>query len=348
MNKQEFYNAFKKGVTCAITCLIIFFSAIFCFYAGYKLGRERVLDCETNIVNTSNVQTQSLQPCEVNNSFYNFVSGVFTIPVSCVSDDSTSGTLSTMYSNDFSFLSFSVSISNQSGVASYSISLIGLYFYTKSVNLVPIAPDYTPKIVDLPTADNRPQNVNTFWGYAGAHTIFAYLAEPNFGTTPITRVVVEHSSMFSEGVYGTAVSFYDGNSHCLLFHFPYSNDVFQKYFVPSRTIYVLENLADNDFYDAGYMNGYDAGNLAGQSTGYNNGYSVGDRVGYNRGYDAGINAGTQYSFSSLLTAVIDAPVHVFIDLLNFEIMGYNLLNLVVGLLTFAIIVLILKLVLGGK
>ena len=70
--------------------------------------------------------------------------------------------------------------------------------------------------------------------------------------------------------------------------------------------------------------------------------------GFRQGYDNGLNEQDVYTFGNLLTAVIDAPVGVFISMLDFNIMGFNLLNLVVGLLTLAVICLVIKLMLGGK
>ena len=101
---------------------------------------------------------------------------------------------------------------------------------------------------------------------------------------------------------------------------------------------------NSDGYDNGYSTGYDTGLSQGNSTGYDNGYLV----GYNNGYNEGINDSNTYTFNNLFGAVLDAPVKVFSSLLNFNFLGVNLLSFITGLFTLAVIILIVKLALGGK
>lgn len=67
-------------------------------------------------------------------------------------------------------------------------------------------------------------------------------------------------------------------------------------------------------------------------------YNQGQQAGYNKGYSAGISDGGSNSFLSLITAVVDAPVTAFTSLLNFDILGFNVKNVVLSLLTAALVI----------
>ena len=86
----------------------------------------------------------------------------------------------------------------------------------------------------------------------------------------------------------------------------------------------------------------------GEDTGYQDGYNAGETIGYQNGYNAGVEHGGNYSFMGLIGAVIDAPVSAFTSLLNFELLGVNILGFISGLLTLALIIFIIKLCMGGK
>lgn len=67
-------------------------------------------------------------------------------------------------------------------------------------------------------------------------------------------------------------------------------------------------------------------------------YNQGQQVGYESGYTAGIAAGGNNSFLSLITAVVDAPITAFTSLLDFDILGFNVKNVVLSLLTAALVI----------
>lgn len=67
-------------------------------------------------------------------------------------------------------------------------------------------------------------------------------------------------------------------------------------------------------------------------------YNQGQQVGYDSGYTAGIASGGNNSFLSLITAVVDAPITAFTSLLNFDILGFNVKNVVLSLLTAALVI----------
>ena len=131
---------------------------------------------------------------------------------------------------------------------------------------------------------------------------------------------------------------YDLNTYSTINKFKFEN----------RTYYLDLDFSSNNYYDIGYQDGYNAGVSDGNNTGYQDGYNSGYNIGYTEGYDIGVDVGNDYSFSSLFGAVIDTPVTAFTSLLNFEIFGVNILGLVTGLLSLAVIVFIVKLCLGGK
>ena len=115
-----------------------------------------------------------------------------------------------------------------------------------------------------------------------------------------------------------------------------------------RTYFISLVQDGNTYYENGYTNGYNQGLVDGNSQGYQEGYNAGHGVGYADGYNAGRNDGSDYSFNGLIGAVIDAPVSAFTSLLNFELFGINILGLVTGLISVGIIILIVKICMGGR
>lgn len=104
--------------------------------------------------------------------------------------------------------------------------------------------------------------------------------------------------------------------------------------------------------DEGYRNGYidgveDGENLGytdGFNEGYTDGYTEGDVDGYNRGYYTGMSDGGDYTFMSLFSSVIDAPVQAFTGLFNFDLLGINLSGFFLALLTAGVCLAILRLI----
>ena len=90
--------------------------------------------------------------------------------------------------------------------------------------------------------------------------------------------------------------------------------------------------------DDGYKSGYNSGFSEGQNQGYNTGFGAGRNEGYSSGYAAGVTAGGNNNFMSLITAVVDAPITAFTSLLDFDILGYNMKNLALALLTAGLLV----------
>ena len=101
-------------------------------------------------------------------------------------------------------------------------------------------------------------------------------------------------------------------------------------------------------YNAGYSSGYSAGQTAGSSSGFDSGYQTGYNTGYATGYSAGTDASNAYTFTALIGSVIDVPISYFRSLWNFNLLGVNMLNFFLALFTLAIILFVIKLILGNK
>lgn len=124
-------------------------------------------------------------------------------------------------------------------------------------------------------------------------------------------------------------------------------------------------------YSNGFTNGYNDGFDVGVNQGYNDGYSAGVIAGkeqanstvntgsasYIQGYQDGLGA-PEYSFLSLISSIIDAPIRAFFGytedgvthpgLFNFNILGYDMSNLVLSIFSLCVLLTILRLILGGK
>lgn len=114
---------------------------------------------------------------------------------------------------------------------------------------------------------------------------------------------------------------------------------------------VSVNDLSGDFYNSGYNNGYlDAkeGFEEEKSNIYNSGFESGKIAGYNDGYNAGKDVSDNYTFLGLIGAVFDAPIEAFKGLFNFDILGVNMQGFVLAMLTLAVIIIVIRIALGGK
>lgn len=90
---------------------------------------------------------------------------------------------------------------------------------------------------------------------------------------------------------------------------------------------------------------------------YDNGFSAGVNSinkndifnqGYTKGFSEGSAEGSNYSFMSLIGAVIDAPISAFTGLFDFTLLGVNLRSFILAMLTLAIVIVLIRIALGGK
>lgn len=126
----------------------------------------------------------------------------------------------------------------------------------------------------------------------------------------------------------------------------YSFKVPVNYIYGTRTYYFSSNydLTESQQYNQGYQQGL-ADN---QQNIYNNGYNAGKIIGYNDGKSDGIASANNYSFIGLIGAVFDAPLQTFKGLLNFNVLGVNLLDFAMAMITIGLVVYIIRLSKGGR
>lgn len=112
----------------------------------------------------------------------------------------------------------------------------------------------------------------------------------------------------------------------------------------------------NDGYDKGYTDGYHQGYNDGEYSGdqsyyqdgWNDGYEVGESVGYQDGLTDGQNMDDQMNtiFANIFQVAM-VPVNFFLGIFNFEIFGINISSFVTALLTIAVIIIIIKTIVGN-
>lgn len=117
-------------------------------------------------------------------------------------------------------------------------------------------------------------------------------------------------------------------------------------FLKYNGVYIFQNGFE-------FQNGYQLGFTDGTTSeivnnAYNEGYTEGNRVGYQQGLSNGLANSNDYTFFGLIGAVIDAPIQYISSLLNFNVLGFNMLTFFTSLLTVCLIVWLIKFALGGK
>lgn len=99
-------------------------------------------------------------------------------------------------------------------------------------------------------------------------------------------------------------------------------------------------VTQSESYNLGYNKGYEQGERDGAEEAWNNGYAKGEKTGYNKGFNDGTN--NKNTWYNLFFAVVDAPVHIFSSLLNFEIFGVNMRSFALAMLTLGVFLIIIK------
>lgn len=99
--------------------------------------------------------------------------------------------------------------------------------------------------------------------------------------------------------------------------------------------YILTNqqlLADSSSYDNGYT--------VGRSDGLQAGIEEGKQLGYSEGFFDGQNS--EDIIGNAVLSVASTPLMILSGMLNFDIFGFNVLGLVLGLFTFVLVIWVLK------
>lgn len=100
----------------------------------------------------------------------------------------------------------------------------------------------------------------------------------------------------------------------------------------------------SNYINAGYI---------GNETEYKRGYKDGNanKEAYGKaqreaGMQEGIAQANKYSFTGLISAVFDVPIQTLYGMLNFEILGVNILTVITSVLSIGLIIFVLKLIFG--
>lgn len=102
-------------------------------------------------------------------------------------------------------------------------------------------------------------------------------------------------------------------------------------FIPENTVF------QNSLNTTGYTQGYQEGFKQGQQE-----KEIYGITQYNKGKSDGIASANNYSFKSLITAVFDVPVQTLYGMLNFNILGINILSFVMSIISVILLIAIVK------
>lgn len=95
-------------------------------------------------------------------------------------------------------------------------------------------------------------------------------------------------------------------------------------------------------YNVGYVNGLRDGLSENEIGAYDRGFEAGEAAGYTAGKKDGLKAAEDGDWMSLMSAVVEAPVHAFQSLFNFELFGFDMRLMISSVLTISVFILILK------
>lgn len=146
---------------------------------------------------------------------------------------------------------------------------------------------------------------------------FDYDTKPVYSFKSIRKIIIGSSYYSFNG---------SGSAYELLNYSLYSK-------ITLLTVQPVSSLAFND--------GYEKGSSDTRENLYNFWYL--DR--YNAGYNAGVESSGKHSFLSLMGAVVDAPIKALSGLLNFDVLGFNMLNFFYALCTCALIIAVVRMIL---
>lgn len=192
----------------------------------------------------------------------------------------------------------------------------------------------TGELLYISSSDTRYWNTSSIVGYeynsndVVIGTVYNVIIKVHFDEVvnlyflPTTPIGVQSSSAF---VYAMA--------------YPYDSTNFNIYST-------LGGSASNSF-DEGYYIGLVDG---AENAELGNAQAVANAraQGYEQGRREALEDSNDYSFIGLLGAVFDAPIKSFQGLLNFNVLGVNMQSFVLALLSLSVIIIIIKIALGGK
>lgn len=190
----------------------------------------------------------------------------------------------------------------------------------------------------------------TLWDLATGESQSYYMSQYlNFGYVDSNNNLITISKLPSSAYVGEAKIQYTGvfvlpvSTDTIYIWVTYQNDLFSDdSFIALDSNITFRSLNVASLIKASYAAGLQ----------YNKDfYSVGG-AGYDQIFQSGYNAGTMavtpYTFSRLLTAVIEAPLGAVLEIFNFDFMGYNFKNFITIMFTLCLIIAIVRMFMGGK
>lgn len=168
------------------------------------------------------------------------------------------------------------------------------------------------------------------------------------GVFDSVRNVIEYKATLSAG---TSLSFVLLSNReftlddKLVFYFDFNDLDFVEtdYFYDTTWQLSVFSLDTQKYYDAGHTVGYTEGQNSMQGAIEN-----ARQQGFAEAQKMFDNGNTDYSFFGLISAVIDAPIKAVRGLLNFDILGVNMFSFVTSLFSLAVVLMIVKLLLGTR
>lgn len=183
-----------------------------------------------------------------------------------------------------------------------------------------------------------------------------YLSSTNF-VSNIYKIDIYGDVLFGTNYCQQTVRYTDVNGEVLKFTFTLNSSYYSELFLDWRTYY-LDNTLDNDEI---YNQGFNDGRTQGFNDGYHDGVEQGEQNkeqaveqalqsgyqnGYNQGKTDGIASANDYTFLSLLGAVVDAPLNSITSFFDFNLLGFNMANFFWAIMTCIVILGVIKVIFG--
>lgn len=304
----------------------------------------------------------------IESSVVNFQSNTITLPCAYFT---TSGNLNSSVTTSNVFLSFDItSLGNTSGFPSVTIH----YYIAGFGNTSSYSQTSVGTLSSSLAASNSWHNNWLSFTYVynnssnTRYIVIPVIVDTAFNNN-INRIVISSVSTPDTlgSFYGSNIDFFDTNNNKMRVQIPIyattTRTSLYREMIPSRTIYIDPTLTDNEYYQAGLQQGL----IDNQSNIYNAGYNKAiednqsnwEQTGYNRG----VQDANDYTFLGLIGATIDAPItalfgHIDTDsssstynqriggFFNFELLGVNLKDFFFAVLTFAVVIVIVRFAIG--
>lgn len=190
--------------------------------------------------------------------------------------------------------------------------------------------------------DNVDSNLNYVYGYYGGQSNYSFYTicevdgdDDRYNFTTDFMYAYKYDTLQNDlniNYQETGFHLQDENSifSVDLYLYLLDSNLFSEYFE-----------GDTSSYQDGYTQGYSDGEVAGTQTGYQDGYADAKEEYENQ--DAVVNS----IFGGIVTIGL-IPIEFFMSIFNFNILGINFTQIVSVLLSVMVIVILLRIILGGK